>query len=305
MNLIIVSLLAVLAGCFVTEVSAAPGETWEIVTKTESQDSPGTLPEISMNVCLQKGSENDPKMLSNQNENCEVSDVKSTKSKVTWKISCDRDGDKMTGSGEVTHKVGSFTGISKLSGTSDGEPVNFTSRFSGKKLGTPCDTESIAINASKSMDNLNEMMGMAKAQMASAINEQCEVSNYSATELISSKFFGTSAACPGKEKFACKVIKKEVVKDIAAYIKLAKHDDTSDISIAEICDIKMDELTKKVCAKVDANNFRELLDYCPSEAKAFEEEQSKPEKSGSSSGSGSGASGLIDNAIKLKGLFGF
>lgn len=303
----IICFLAVLAGHSVTTVYAASGENWEIATRTEVAGIPNAIPEMTMTVCLQKGAEKDPKMLVQQNDNCEISDVKTSKSKTTWKMRCNKDGDEMTGTGEVKHKVDSFDGITKLSGTSDGKNVNMTATFKGKKSGTPCDTSTPPVNTSKGMEDINEIMGMAKSQMASAMSEQCEVSNFHATELISSKFFGPKAACAGKEKYACKVINKEVARNSAAYVKLAKFDDTSELSIAATCGIDMAALTKKICTTVDDSNFKELADYCPAEAKAFQSERSRPEKSvsGTSTGDGSSFSSTIDNAKKLKGLFGF
>lgn len=305
----IICLLVISAGYCATSVyaaSATSGEIWEIVTKTDVAGMPNAMPEMTSSVCLQKGAEKDPKMLVQQDSTCEITDVKSSKGKTSWKMKCNRDGDEMAGSGEVKYKVGGFDGITKLSGKSNGEVINLTATFKGKKTGTACDP-SAPVNTSKGMEDLNEMMGMAKSQMASAMNEQCEVANFHATDLISSKFFGPNAACAGKEKFACKVINKEVVRDVAAYVKLAKHDDTSELSIAGVCGINMSAVTGKICATVDESNYRELADYCPAEAKEFQSARSKSGTPGSSSSSGDGNafSTTIDNARKLKGLFGF
>lgn len=300
MKIAIISLSAVLVAHFVTPVYALPGESWEIVTSGEMPGMPGSMPGITTTVCLQKGAEKDPKMLSQQNDGCVISDIKSTKNKTTWKMICNKDGNEMTGVGEVNHKAGSFDGKTIISGTSDGKPVDMTATFKGRKLGTVCDT-SAPVVMSNGLENLNDLMGMAKAQMASAMDEQCEVSNFHAVDLISPRYFGQNAACAGKEKFACKIIAREVARDTKVYVKLAKHDDTSDLSIATVCGIKMEDLTKKVCATVDESNYKDLADYCPTEAKAFQSEQRRPEKSGS----GATGSGLLDNAIKLKGLFGF
>lgn len=295
----IVALFALLAALFASPVYAVPGENWTIATTSEVAGTLGGMPAMSINVCLQKGGEKDPAMLTQQDTDCVVSDVKSTKNKTTWKMVCNKDGNKMTGVGEVSYKSSSFEGKTRITGTSEGKPIDMTAIFKGKKIGTPCDTSTppAALNG---MEGLSEMMGMAKSQMESAMSEQCEVSNFRAVELISPKFFGPKAACAGKEKFACKVIKKEVARDVAAYVKLAKHDDTSELSIADSCEINMADVTKKICVKVDGSNYMELADYCPAEAREFQTERSKQQQPGSGSGGG-----VIDNALKLKGLFGF
>jgi hypothetical protein len=283
---------------------AASGERWEVITKTDMPGMPAGMGETTISVCMQKGAEKDPKQLMKQAGDCEVSELKTVGSKTTWKMRCDKDGNIMTGKGEVVYKTGSFQGVTTLSGMSEGEAVNMTAQYQGKRIGSPCDTSEAPAVAVKGMENLNEMMGMASKQMSSAMAEQCEVSNYRDIELISNRFFGPAAACPGKEKFACKVINKSVSKNAAVYVKLAKHDDTSDISIAKACGINMEATTKSICKIVDGNNYQDLAEYCPSEAKTFEVERTQP--AGSNSGtSDSSSSSVIDGAKKLKGLFGF
>jgi hypothetical protein len=164
----------------------------------------------------------------------------------------------------------------------------------------------------KGMENRNEMMGMANKQMASAMAEQCEVSNYQVTELISTRFFGPTAACTGKEKFACKVISKEVMRNTDAYVKLAKFDDTSDVAIAKTCNIDMAAATKSICKKVDAGNYEDMLDYCP-EAQAFADankvDTAPPQTTGNTINKVDSAidttTSTINSAKKLKGLLGF
>ena len=300
-NLICLSVLACLS---TTTAYAASGESWEITTTTDMPGMPVAMGETTTTVCFPKGAEKDPRQLMKQAGECKVTDLKTAGSKTTWKMKCDRDGDVMTGQGEVVHKTGSFKGVTKMSGTSGGQEVNMTANYQGKRIGTPCDTSEAPAVTVKGMENINEMMGMANKQMASAMAEQCEVSNFRPVELISNKFFGPTAACPDKEKFACKIISKKVAKDTGVYVKLAKHDDTSDVSIAKACGIDMEAATKSICKMVDSGNYRELAEYCPTEAKAFEAEQAPA--SGSSGGAAGGTTNtVIDGAKKLKGLFGF
>lgn len=304
MNKHLIVHLAVAVCLAASAVHAASGESWEVTTRTDMPGMAAVMGETTVSMCIPKGAEKDPKQLVKQAGDCEVTDVKTVGSKTTWKMRCDRDGDIMTGKGEVVHKADSFKGSNKLSGTSDGKAVNMTANYQGKRIGTPCDTSDTPAVAVKGMENMNEMMGMASKQMASAMAEQCEVSNYRAAELISNRFFGPTAACPGKEKFACKVISKSVAKNADVYVKLAKHDDTSDVSIAKACAIDMEATTRSICKIVDSSNYKELAEYCPAEAKAFEAEQAP--RSGSSSGiADNPANSVIDGAKKLKGLFGF
>jgi len=283
------------------------GETWQVTTKTEMPGAPFAMPASNMTVCMEKGKENDPKRLMQQDSDCQVTDIKTAGSKTTWKMRCDRDGEKMTGSGEVTHGKGSYQGITRLSGKSDGETINMTMNYSGKRVGAACDPSAPPVVAAPGMENVNDMMGMAKAQMASEMAEQCEVARYDSKDLVSNRFFGTDAMCAGKQKFACKVIGKDAPKKVDVYVALAKHDDTSDVSIAGICKIDMAAATKAICKKVDQNNYEELEEYCPNEAKTFADAGRSYTSSSRSTSviTDNPVGNAIDGAKKLKGLLGF
>lgn len=306
MNKHLIIWIVVSTSLFFSNAFAAPGESWEVTTRTEMPGMPAGMGDSTMTMCIPKGGEKDPKKFMQQDGDCEVTDIKTAGSKTTWKMRCNSNGEDMSGTGEVTHKTNSYQGVTKLSGQSEGQPISMTANFNGKRIGTACDPSAAPVAAVKGMENMNEMMGMAKSQMASAMAEQCEISNYETIELISSRFFGAGAACPGKEKFACKVISKDVQKNTEVYAKLAKHDDTSDVSIAKACGIDMASATKAICAKVDDSNYQELADYCPAEAKSFEVARSNSSTPGSSGAVADNPAGkVLDNAKKLKGLLGF
>ena len=302
MNKQLITCLAVSACLSTSAVYAASGERWEVTTRTDMPGMPVAMGESTVTICLSKGAEKDPTLLLKQTGECEVTDLKSSGARTTWKMRCDRNGDVMAGSGEVIHKSDSYQGRTKLSGRADGKAVSMNAQYLGKRIGTPCDTSEPPVVAG--MENMNEMMGMASKQMASAMAEQCEVSNYRAVELISNRFFGPTAACPGKEKFACRIISKNVAKELNVYVKLARHDDTSDVSIAKACAIDMTAATASICKIVDAGNYQELAEYCPAEAKAFEAERSGTSKANNDPADNP-ADTAIDTARKLKGLFGW
>ncbi len=302
--------LAVATGFIFSNAYAESGEQWEVTNKTEVPGLPAGMGDTTMTVCIAKGAEKDPRQMMKQDGDCKITDLKTSGNKTTWKMHCNNNGEDSSGTGEVTHKPNSYQGVVILSAKMEGKAVNMTSTFSGKRIGTACDTSAAPVVATpKGMENMNDIMGMAKSQMAGAMAEQCEVSNYQPEELISNKFFGANASCPGKEKFACKVISKEVKKNTEVFAKLAKHDDTSDVSIAKVCGIDMAAATKATCAKVDGSNYEELADYCPTEAKAFEVQRSYTSTQRSTGTVTDNPVGnTIDNVQKLKslkGMFGF
>ncbi|MDP2761937.1 MAG: DUF3617 family protein [Sideroxyarcus sp.] len=301
------AVVSVVACLFSATALAATGETWQVTTQTDMPGAPFAMPASTMTVCMEKGKENDPKRLMQQDSDCQMSDIKTSGNKTTWKMRCDKDGEKMSGSGEVTHQANRYQGITKLSGQSAGETVDMTMNYSGKRAGVACDPSVPPVVAMPGMENMNDMMGMAKTQMASEMAEQCEVARYDAKELISNRFFGADAMCASKQKFACKVISKDVPKKTGVYVALAKHDDTSEVSIAELCKIDMAAATKSICKKVDSSNYGELEEYCQNEAKTFADAgRSYTSTSRSSSVITDNPVGdVIDGARKLKGMFGF
>lgn len=289
---------------------AAAGETWEVTTQSEMAGMPYEMPETTMTVCQPKGGAPDPQQMMQDDSNCKVSDVKTSGNKVTWKVRCDGNGQKMSGGGEITHGKSSYKGTMHMSGTADGEKVDMKASYSGKRIGQACDTSAPVVMGGKGMEHMNDMMGMAKAQMAAGMAEQCEVGRYEAAQLMTSTFFGPDAMCAKNQKYACKVISKDVVKKPDVYLALVKHDDTSDISIADACKINMKTATKAICKKVDDSNYQDLEEACPTEsakvAATMESGRSYTSSPRSTSVITDNPVGdAIDGAKKLKGLFGF
>lgn len=314
MNTRQITALIVASSLCIPSAFAAGGESWEVTSKTEMPGMPAGMGDQTTTVCIPKGAEKDPAQLMRQDGDCTMTGMKTSGNKITWQMRCSNNGEEMSGTGEITFKPNSYQGIARLSGKADGQTINVTASYSGKRLGAACDTAAGAVAAPQGMENVNDMMGMYKAQMAGAMAEQCEISNFQATELISSRFFGPAATCAGKEKFACKVIAKEVLKDADVFAKLAKHDDTSDVSIAQICKIDMAAATKATCAKVDGGNYQDLADYCPAEAGAFASgrsytsgvrSQGAVPENPAATPAANPVGNALDNAQKLKSLFGF
>jgi hypothetical protein len=303
-------LIASLVTMYAPLAQAAAGETWEVTTKSEMAGMPYAMPETTMIVCQPKSGEPDPKQMMERDGNCKVSDVKHSGSKTTWKMRCDGDGQKMSGSGEITHSKSSYQGTSRMSGTADGEKFDMTASYRGKRIGNSCDTSAAVVVGGKGVEDMNEMMGMAKAQMAAGMAEQCEVARYDAEQLMSSQFFGPHAMCAKNQKYACKVISKDAAKKTDVYLALVKHDDTSDTSIAKACKINMKSLTQSICKKVDENNYEDLEDACPKEHSKISAMRASGRSYTSSSRSSdmvtdNPVGGAIEGAKKLKGLFGF
>lgn len=137
------TLTACLALLFPLTASAANGELWEITTKTEMPGVPFAMPANTMQVCMDKGDVSDPRKSTQPDKDCKITDIKKSGNKTTWKMRCDRNGEVMTGTGEITVTSGGYQGVSHVQGKSSGQDIDMTSRFSGKNLGKSCDTSKV------------------------------------------------------------------------------------------------------------------------------------------------------------------
>lgn len=265
MNKHSVAYLALLSGVLSAAAHAAPGEYWEITNKMEMPGMPFAMPATTMKVCIPKGGENDPQKTSGDKD-CKMTDVKTVGNKTTWKARCDRKGEIMTGSGEQTTTANGYQGKMKFSGKSGGEDMNMNMAFSGKRLGSSCDSE----EAGKKI----------KAQI-------CDKSRYITTaDWITNAdlILQQNSACADQRSQLCDMVRRDTPKDVRAYDALLMHDQQmgSNISVARECKLDMKATTKSICKKLDADNYGQLSAHCPAEAKAFRVAQRRRECEGRS-----------------------
>jgi len=108
--------------------AAGSDELWEMTTK---MDMPGmAMPAMTEKVCLPKGEGYKPGKVPHQ-KNCEMSDLKVSGDKTSWKMHCSG-RDAMDGSGEVTRTANTMKGVMKLSS----KDIQMTQDISGKRVGT-------------------------------------------------------------------------------------------------------------------------------------------------------------------------
>lgn len=87
-----------------------PGQ-WHIKVTHEMQGAPFTPPPTELDKCITPEQANDPKtMLKDQNKDCDPADVKIDGNKVTYKVTCHKNGGTQTGTGEMTYAGDSYTG---------------------------------------------------------------------------------------------------------------------------------------------------------------------------------------------------
>ncbi len=117
---------------------AAPGEYWEVTKKYQMfgrTKSGGTE-----RLCLGKGGES---FLTRGDEGCSVSDVKTVGPTTTWSVSCNDQGEVITGVGEQTTTPDSFSAkvgpFKKASGRNAGGGM--VTLYEGKLVGGNCDAK--------------------------------------------------------------------------------------------------------------------------------------------------------------------
>jgi hypothetical protein len=132
--------LALLLGSFASAAAAAPGEWWEITSKTEMPGMPFKMPETTVRVCVEKGAATDPRQTMHDKD-CKMTDVRTSGNKTTWKMRCVRNGEVLNGDGEFTGNADGYKGVTRLKGTSGGQPIDMTSTYRGKRVGPKCDSD--------------------------------------------------------------------------------------------------------------------------------------------------------------------
>jgi hypothetical protein len=84
---------------------------WHIRVTHEMVGAPFTRPPTELDECITPEQANDPKlMVQKNNKDCEPADVKSEGNKVTFKITCHKNGSTHTGTGELVYAGESYSG---------------------------------------------------------------------------------------------------------------------------------------------------------------------------------------------------
>lgn len=108
------------------------GELWEITVKMEMPGMPMAMPVQTQRMCLSKQA-GDEKFVPTR-EDCKVTDLRRSGSTQHFKMAC-TGRNPMTGEGDVTLAGAGYSGKTRISGKMEGQNVEMTQTFSGKKVG--------------------------------------------------------------------------------------------------------------------------------------------------------------------------
>jgi hypothetical protein len=226
------------------------------------------MPAMTSKVCMPKGGERDPRN-ANTDKECEMTDVKVSGNKSSWKMRCTKDGDVITGTGEMTAGVDRNEGVM----TMNSKHGNMTMSYVNKRLGGACDPD--------------EMKKKAEAMLAAgnkASLQQCE-SSVKAGQwiLVAPTILAKDSPCAGLKDQMCETMKRDAGSRLDIYFLLKRPDP----AVAKSCGVAMDAAKKSICKSIDINNAAfnkqirdsgyqpQLKAECPAEMKIYAEASRK------------------------------
>jgi hypothetical protein len=107
-------------------------ELWETTVNMEMAGMPMSMPAQTARACVEKGAKEDS-YVPKQGE-CKTVESNRSGNRYTFKIVCEGKN-KMAGSGEITFTDGAYAGRMKMTGMMEGQPVDMTQTYSGKRVG--------------------------------------------------------------------------------------------------------------------------------------------------------------------------
>ncbi len=115
-----------------------PGK-WEITSQVAVAGMPMQMPAVTMFQCLTRekpapagGGKN------NINKHCRIQDVKIKGNTVRWTLTCNEQGKKMISNGAILYRGDRFTGVIITRAVENGQPMEITTKLTGKRVGV-CD----------------------------------------------------------------------------------------------------------------------------------------------------------------------
>jgi hypothetical protein len=111
---------------------AQSGDLWEVTVKMEMPGMPMAMPAQTTRICLAKQAADESYVPRNQD--CKVTESKRTGSTQRFKMVC-TGKHPMNMEGEITHAKDAYSGRSRMTGKMEGQDMDMTQVFSGKKVG--------------------------------------------------------------------------------------------------------------------------------------------------------------------------
>jgi hypothetical protein len=117
---------------FSTAAAQGKDDLWEITSKMEMPGMPMAMPAQTHRLCIAKSGKDDDYIP--KREGCRVQESKRVGNKVAYKMVC-TGKDAMTVAGETTYAANSYEGRMVMNGKMEGQQVEMTQTYSGKRVG--------------------------------------------------------------------------------------------------------------------------------------------------------------------------
>lgn len=240
-----------------------PGVYWE--QSVEMQMAGFAMPAQTSKVCLPKKGLEEPPRNARDDGKCEMTDVKRTGARMTWKMRC-KDG--TTGEGDITSGPDSFDGTMVM--RTQGNEMNM--KMKGRKVGGDCDANELK----RKVAGMQKQADESRAQLAESQAKTCDKGADDVTlELFVSPFPGVPVQCKDPAKLCANLETR------AGLVALRQHGGKDGREkAAKLCRKDLDAVVAKLCAaaKKDQEKATTLGDeatmefvfgYCPDLGKAL------------------------------------
>ena len=238
-----------------------PGVYWE--QSVEMQMAGFSMPAQTHKVCIpKKGLEEPPR--GKNDDKCEMSDVKRTGSRMTWKMKC-KDG--TTGEGDITSGPDTFDGTMTM--RTQGQEVHM--KMKGKKVGGDCD----AGEMKRKVAAMQKQADDTQAQLAESQAKRCEDG---ARRMDVGMFVSPYPNIPVQCKDAAKLCANLETREGLVALKSSGKDGAA--KAGKLCKKDPDAVVEKLCAAAakeqqkgtrfsDEAALEFVFGYCPDLAKTL------------------------------------
>ncbi|MBN2107543.1 MAG: DUF3617 family protein [Deltaproteobacteria bacterium] len=105
---------------------------WEITTTVDMPGMPAAMPAMKHTQCITKNDLVPRSQTQQQNQECTVTDTKTSGNTVTWAMKCKTGGSDMTGKGSITYSGDTFDGTFNMNMQGG---MKMTQKMKGRRLG--------------------------------------------------------------------------------------------------------------------------------------------------------------------------
>jgi hypothetical protein len=252
------------------DIPPEPGVYWETSVEIEMPGLPFAIPPQKSKACLpKKGQDEQPPAQGNKDQKCQMTDMKKSGSRMTWKMKCE---DGSTGEGDITWEKDSYAGT--MSMRQKGRDMNM--KMSGKKLGGDCD----ASEMKRQVATMKKQADDRKQDMARQQAQQCdEAAETAKLSLFESPVAKIPPLCPDTSKLCAKL---ETRKGLLL-LKTREQPPDAREKAEKLCKKDYDPVVEKYCSSAekehaqgktwDADTVEFVFGYCKALSKALSKKE--------------------------------